>query len=74
MKNRYRIRVETDVNGTEMFFPQRRFYVIFPFLGWWEGGYSCFPSYNGALQRINNWKYLDSNKNKKPKTRFIKNL
>ena len=74
MRKKFRIKVETDPSGKELFYPQRRVFFIFPFIGWWEGGFSCFPSYSGAVQRINNWKELDKKKNSKTLIRYIENF
>ncbi len=74
MPRKYRIKVETDKEGNQWYYPQRKIHFIFPFLSWWEDSACYYSSYYNAMQRISNWKEIEKGENAKRLVRYIENL
>jgi hypothetical protein len=74
MPRKYRIKVETDKEGNQWYYPQRRIRFIFPFLSWWEDSACYYSTYYRAMERISNWKEIERGEKTKRLVRYIENL
>jgi hypothetical protein len=74
MTRKYRIKVETDKEGNQLYYPQRKIHFLFSFLSWWQDSVYYYSSYYGAMQRISYWKESEREKTKSSKVRYIENL